>query len=81
MNINDGYAAAFASVDNEMGGTRESGQGRRQGTQGLLKYTESQNVTDQRVIPIRGPEFLKPKAYSQVMSVLLQAGKTFKVLK
>ncbi|HIW90331.1 MAG TPA: succinate-semialdehyde dehydrogenase (NADP(+)) [Candidatus Corynebacterium avicola] len=81
VNINDGYAAAFASVDNEMGGTRESGQGRRQGTQGLLKYTESQNVTDQRVIPIRGPEFLKPKAYSQVMSVLLQAGKTFKVLK
>ena len=81
VNINDGYAAAFASVDNEMGGTRESGQGRRQGKQGLLKYTETQNVTDQRVLPIRGPVFLKPRAYSLVMSTLLQLGKTFKILK
>lgn len=81
VNINDGYAAAFASVDNEMGGTRESGQGRRQGTYGLLKYTETQNVTDERVLPIRGPEFLKPRAYATVMTVLLRAGKTFKILK
>ncbi|MEJ6547940.1 succinic semialdehyde dehydrogenase [Corynebacterium sp. USCH3] len=81
VNINDGYAAAFASVDNEMGGTRESGQGRRQGAAGLLKYTETQNVTDERVLPIRGPEFLKPRAYATVMTALLRAGKTFKVLK
>ncbi|MGO1911172.1 MAG: succinic semialdehyde dehydrogenase [Corynebacterium sp.] len=81
VNINDGYAAAFASVDNEMGGTGESGQGRRQGAHGLLKYTETQNVTDERVLPIRGPEFLKPRAYAAVMTVLLLAGKTFKILK
>lgn len=81
VNINDGYAAAFASIDNEMGGTGESGQGRRQGTQGLLKYTETQNISDERIMPIRGPKFLKPHAYSNVMSTALKMGKTFKVLK
>lgn len=81
VNINDGYAAAFASVDNEMGGTRESGQGRRQGKQGVLKYTETQNVTDERVLPIRGPVFLKARPYALIMTVLLQLGKTFKILK
>lgn len=81
VNINDGYAAAFASVDNEMGGTGQSGQGRRQGTQGLLKYTETQNVSDERFIPIRGPKFLKPHAYSVIMTGALRMGKTFKILK
>lgn len=81
VNINDGYAAAFASVDNEMGGTKESGQGRRQGHYGMLKYTETQNVTEQRLIPIRGPEFLKPKAYAAIMSALLLVGKKTGILR
>ena len=81
MNINDGYAAAFASVDNEMGGTKDSGQGRRQGHYGMLKYTETQNITEQRLIPIRGPQFLKPKPYALVMSILLSLGKKTGILR
>lgn len=81
VNVNDGYAAAFASVDNEMGGTKESGQGRRQGHYGMLKYTETQNITEQRLIPIRGPKFLTPKPYAAVMSLLLYVGKTLKILR
>lgn len=81
VNINDGYAAAFASVDNEMGGTKESGQGRRQGHYGMLKYTETQNITEQRLIPIRGPQFLKPKPYALVMSILLSLGKKTGILR
>lgn len=81
VGVNDGYAAAFASVDNEMGGTKESGQGRRQGHYGMLKYTESQNITEQRLIPIRGPKFLTAKPYAAVMSALLLLGKKTKILR
>ncbi|MFF4773119.1 succinic semialdehyde dehydrogenase [Microtetraspora fusca] len=47
VNINEGYAAAYASYDAPMGGMKSSGLGRRHGAEGLLKYTESQTVAGQ----------------------------------
>jgi succinate-semialdehyde dehydrogenase/glutarate-semialdehyde dehydrogenase len=47
VNINEGYAAAFASVDAPQGGMGDSGLGRRNGREGLLKFTESQTVATQ----------------------------------
>jgi succinate-semialdehyde dehydrogenase/glutarate-semialdehyde dehydrogenase len=44
VNVNDGYASAWASLDAPMGGMKASGVGRRHGREGLLKYTESQTV-------------------------------------
>lgn len=44
VNVNDGYASGWASIDAPMGGMKASGVGRRHGTEGLLKYTESQTV-------------------------------------
>jgi succinate-semialdehyde dehydrogenase / glutarate-semialdehyde dehydrogenase len=41
VNINEGYAAAWASVDAPMGGLKDSGIGRRHGEAGIVKYTES----------------------------------------
>ena len=41
VNINEGFAATFASLDAPMGGMRESGLGRRQGAEGILRYTET----------------------------------------
>ena len=35
-----------------MGGMRESGLGRRQGAEGILRYTEAQTVATQRLLPI-----------------------------
>jgi succinate-semialdehyde dehydrogenase/glutarate-semialdehyde dehydrogenase len=52
VNINEGYAAAWGSVGAPMGGMKSSGLGRRHGREGLLKYTESQNITAQHVIGI-----------------------------
>ena len=52
VNINEGYAAAWGSVASPMGGMKQSGVGRRHGSEGILKYTESQNVTAQYVLPI-----------------------------
>jgi succinate-semialdehyde dehydrogenase/glutarate-semialdehyde dehydrogenase len=47
----------------------------------MLKYTESQNITEQRLIPIRGPKFLSAKPYAAVMSLLLVVGKKTKILR
>ncbi len=52
VNINEGYAAAWASTAAPMGGMGASGVGRRHGTEGLLKYTEPQTVAEQRVLGI-----------------------------
>ena len=50
VNINEAFAATFASVDAPMGGMRESGMGRRQGTEGIRRYTETQSVAVQRLL-------------------------------
>jgi len=44
VNINEGYRATFASFGAPMGGTKQSGFGRRNGVDGLLRYTESKAV-------------------------------------
>lgn len=60
VNVNEGYAAAWASNGAPMGGMGQSGIGRRHGAEGIQKYTESQNVTVQH-----GPGFAIPKGMSQ----------------
>ncbi len=50
VNINEGYAAAYASQAAPMGGMKQSGVGRRHGTAGLLKYTEPQTLATQRLL-------------------------------
>jgi acyl-CoA reductase-like NAD-dependent aldehyde dehydrogenase len=50
VNVNEAFGATFASIDSPMGGMRESGMGRRQGSEGILRYTESQSVGTQKVL-------------------------------
>ena len=50
VNVNEAFAATFASIDAPMGGMRESGMGRRQGGEGILRYTETQSVATQRLM-------------------------------
>lgn len=47
VNVNEGYASAYASYDAPMGGVKASGLGRRHGVEGLLRYTEAQTVASQ----------------------------------
>jgi len=56
VNVNEGYAPAWAATRAPMGGMRDSGLGRRHGDEGLLKYTESQTVGVQRILGF-GPPF------------------------
>jgi succinate-semialdehyde dehydrogenase/glutarate-semialdehyde dehydrogenase len=54
VNVNEGFAAAWASYGSPMGGWKQSGLGRRHGSEGLLKYTETQTIAVQRGVPF-GP--------------------------
>ncbi|KRB79284.1 succinate-semialdehyde dehydrogenase [Nocardioides sp. Root190] len=55
VNINDGAAAAAGSIEAGMGGMGDSGLGRRHGAEGMRKYTESQTVATQRLVPLGPP--------------------------
>jgi succinate-semialdehyde dehydrogenase/glutarate-semialdehyde dehydrogenase len=68
VNVNEGYAAAWASHDAPMGGMKDSGVGRRHGREGIVKYCESQTVAVQRLVPV-GPMPGMPLArYAKVMT-------------
>ena len=68
VNVNEGFAATFGSVDSPMGGMKSSGLGRRQGPEGILRYTEPQSVGVQRLIPMAGPTFMAKKTYARLLS-------------
>lgn len=46
VNINEGYRAVFGSVDAPMGGVKDSGLGRRNGAEGLLRYVEARTIAE-----------------------------------
>lgn len=68
VNINEGYAAALATIGGPMGGMGESGMGRRQGAEGLYRFTESQTVATQRVIPLAPFAGLGPETFAGVLT-------------
>jgi succinate-semialdehyde dehydrogenase/glutarate-semialdehyde dehydrogenase len=72
VNVNEGYAAAWASVDAPMGGMKGSGLGRRHGAHGIQKYTEEQTVALQRVLPIAPPRFVGQRPWGKAMTASLR---------
>jgi aldehyde dehydrogenase (NAD+)/succinate-semialdehyde dehydrogenase/glutarate-semialdehyde dehydrogenase len=68
VNINEGYAAAYGSAAAPVGGRKQSGHGRRHGTQGLLQYTQSQTVADQRLIGFDPPRGISKRAYAGLLT-------------
>lgn len=68
VNINEGYAAAWGSVDAPMGGVGESGLGRRHGSEGLLKYTEAQTLARQRLMNLAPPGNVSHDTFARVMT-------------
>jgi acyl-CoA reductase-like NAD-dependent aldehyde dehydrogenase len=62
VNVNEGYRASFGSMDAPMGGVKQSGLGRRNGPEGLLRYAESHTVADSTgllTLPTTGAEWSK----------------------
>jgi succinate-semialdehyde dehydrogenase/glutarate-semialdehyde dehydrogenase len=72
VNINEPYGAAFGSMAAPMGGMRESGLGRRQGAEGILRYTDAQSVGTQRGLSL-GPAYgLSEERHAAVMTASLR---------
>ena len=71
VNVNEAYAAAFGSTAAPMGGMKQSGIGRRHGAYGIQKYTESQTIAVQRLIPVSPPMEWNGELYSKVMTGVL----------
>ena len=72
VNINEAFGATFASIDSPMGGMRESGMGRRQGSEGIHRYTESQSVGTQRLIRFAPMLGMSDETYAKVMNANLK---------
>jgi acyl-CoA reductase-like NAD-dependent aldehyde dehydrogenase len=68
VNINEAFGATFASLESPMGGMRESGMGRRQGAEGILRYTEPQSVATQRLLRLAPMLGMSDETYAKVMT-------------
>ncbi|RAJ71815.1 succinate-semialdehyde dehydrogenase/glutarate-semialdehyde dehydrogenase [Streptomyces sp. Amel2xB2] len=78
VNVNEGYAAAYGSVQSPMGGMGDSGLGRRHGSEGILKYTEAQTIAHQRLLPMAPSLGMNDAAYAKFMSVSLKVLKALR---
>jgi aldehyde dehydrogenase (NAD+)/succinate-semialdehyde dehydrogenase/glutarate-semialdehyde dehydrogenase len=56
VSVNEGFAAAYASKGTPSGGVKQSGVGARHGDQGLLKYTDVQNLAVLKKQVMRAPD-------------------------
>ncbi|WP_335978167.1 succinic semialdehyde dehydrogenase [Streptomyces sp. CA2R106] len=79
VNVNEAYAAAYGSVRAPMGGMKDSGLGRRHGSEGIVKYTEAQTVAVQRLMPM-GPAFgMDDEKYAALLNVSLRLMKALRL--
>jgi succinate-semialdehyde dehydrogenase/glutarate-semialdehyde dehydrogenase len=78
VNVNEGYTATFGSIDAPMGGMRQSGLGRRQGPDGIHRYTDIQSIATQRVLPIAASLGLSEQGYAKTMTAALRVLKTIR---
>ncbi|MEU3106818.1 succinic semialdehyde dehydrogenase [Streptomyces albidoflavus] len=79
VNVNEAYASAYGSVQAPMGGMKESGIGRRHGSEGILKYTEPQTVAHQRLLPMAPSFGMDDAKYAEFMTRSLRAMKLFRL--
>lgn len=79
VNVNEAYASAYGSVRAPMGGMKDSGLGRRHGSEGILKYTEAQTVATQRVMPMAPFLGMDDEKYAVFLNYSLRALKTLRV--
>ncbi|MCB5165890.1 succinate-semialdehyde dehydrogenase (NADP(+)) [Streptomyces bambusae] len=79
VNINEGYAPAYGSVQAPMGGMKDSGLGRRHGSEGILKYTEAQTVAHQRLLPMAPSLGMDDDKYAAFMTTSLKVMKALRL--
>ena len=72
VNINEPYGAAWGSVAAPMGGMKASGVSRRHGAEGIMKYTESQTVSAQHLVPLAPFLGMSEEAWVKGMTAALR---------
>jgi len=72
VNVNEALAASFGSLSAPMGGFGDSGLGRRQGPEGLLRFTEVQTVASQRGMGVGAPAGVSREKFAAVMTSALK---------
>jgi acyl-CoA reductase-like NAD-dependent aldehyde dehydrogenase len=80
VNINEAYAATWGSVDSPIGGMKESGLRGRHGEEGILKFTESQTIAVQRVLPIAPLPGMEAGTYARWMTRLVMLVRKTRIL-
>ena len=76
VNINEGYRATFSSVDAPMGGMKQSGLGRRNGREGILRFVDARTIarsTGLMTLPRTGAEFARLSGLMVILLVALKA--------
>lgn len=71
--VDEGYAPAWASTAAPMGGMGQSGVGRRHGPDGLLKYTEPQNVAVTRWMNLDPPPLVPQDLWQQMLMTIARS--------
>ncbi|MGW7455424.1 succinic semialdehyde dehydrogenase [Streptomyces sp. NPDC054787] len=79
VNINEGYAPTYGSAQAPMGGMKDSGLGRRHGSEGILKYTEAQTVAQQRLLPMAPSLGMDDEKYAAFMTRSLKVMKALRL--
>ncbi len=80
VNVNESYAATWGSVDAPCGGRKESGMIPRHGAEGILKFTETQTVAVQRLMPVGAPRSMDAAVHARWMTRLLKLVRRVRVL-
>ena len=75
VNVNDILATAYASKGSPSGGLKQSGVGARHGDQGLLKYTDAQNIA------LLKKQVMEPKAGQTYESYAKQTQLSLKLMR
>ena len=79
VNVNEGYAAGWGSMDAPMGGMGDSGLSRRHGAEGLLKYTEAQTIAVQRLMGMAPPFGISDEQFARGMTRALKLMKNLRL--
>jgi succinate-semialdehyde dehydrogenase/glutarate-semialdehyde dehydrogenase len=79
VNVNEAYGATWGSIGAPMGGMKASGLGRRHGVEGLMKYTESQNVAVQRGIGFGAPFGRTDEQWAGLMTMAFSSLKALRI--
>jgi acyl-CoA reductase-like NAD-dependent aldehyde dehydrogenase len=76
VNINEGYRGSFSSIDAPMGGMKQSGLGRRNGPEGILRFVEARTVSEATgllTLPRTGKEFARLSGVMTLLLVIIKA--------